>query len=494
MFKRRLLALICGLIFSLGFAPFDLWALSIITVAVLFQLVKNSSNKEAFAHGYLFGFGMWLTGISWLYVSIHYHGNIGIIGSSLLIFIFISILSLYSGFLLLLNNFLRLSSPQNLAFLTLPISWVVIEIIRSYLFTGFPWLISGTMLADTFIDGYTPIIGAQGNTFFIILLGVLISLIYDSFQQKRPALFSSFLLIIILIPSTLLRSIEWTSAEDNIQISIYQPNLTLSDKWSQFGILKTQRMIEKSIEDSEEGDLIVFPETALILSEKDNKPFMDLIKHKSSKKNLTLVTGIVEREGNLRIRNRLQAIGSIDTHYDKVKLVPFGEFIPFERYLGSLLDIIGLNLTNTVPGYEIKPINTGNLRISPSICYEIAFDELIRKTAKDSNILLTVSNDTWFGRSIGPIQHLEIAQNRALEHKKPLIRSTNSGISAIISRNGKIIEKQGYFEEKSIKGTVILYSGNTIYSKFGNWPLKIILVIYLSLIVINKVFKRNSSK
>ena len=494
MFKRRLLALICGLIFSLGFAPFDLWALSILTVAVLFQLAKNSSYKEAFAYGYLFGFGMWLTGISWLYVSIHYHGNIGIIGSSLLILIFISILSIYSGFLLLLNNFLRLASPQNLAFLTLPISWVVIEIIRSYLFTGFPWLISGTMLADTFIDGYTPIIGAQGNTFFIILLGVLISLIYDSFQQKRPALFSSFLFIIILIPSTLLRSIEWTSAEDNIQISLYQPNLTLSDKWSQFGILKTQGMIEQSIEDSEEGGLIVFPETALILSEKDNKPFMDLIKHKSSKKNLTLVTGIVEREGNLRIRNRLQAIGSIDTHYDKVKLVPFGEFIPFERYLGSLLDIIGLNLTNTVPGYEIKPINTGNLRISPSICYEIAFDELIRKTAKDSNILLTVSNDTWFGRSIGPIQHLEIAQNRALEHKKPLIRSTNSGISAIISRNGKIIEKQEYFEEKSIKGTVILYSGNTIYSKFGNWPLKIILVIYLSLIVTNKVFKRNSSK
>jgi apolipoprotein N-acyltransferase len=436
---------------------------------------------------------MWLTGISWLYVSIHYHGNLGIIGSSLLILIFISILSIYSGLLLLLNNFLRVASPQSLTFLTLPVSWVVIEIIRSYLFTGFPWLIAGTMLADTFIDGYTPIIGAQGNTFFIILLGVLVSLIYDSFQQKRSALFSSFLFIIILIPSILLKSIEWTSAEDNIQISLYQPNLTLSDKWSKFGILKTQGMIEQSIEDAEEGDLIVFPETALILSEKDNKPFMDLIKYKSSSKNLTLVTGILEREGKLKIRNRLQAIGSIETHYDKVKLVPFGEFIPFERYLGSLLDIIGLNLTNTVPGYAIKPINTGNLRISPSICYEIAFDELIRKTAKDSNILLTVSNDTWFGRSIGPIQHLEIAQNRALEHKKPLIRSTNSGISAIISRNGQIIEKQEYFEEKSIKGTVILYSGNTIYSKFGNWPLKVILVIYLSLIVLNRAFKRNTS-
>ena len=493
MLKRRFLALICGLIFSLGFAPFDLWMLSILSVAILFQLVKDSSNKDAFLYGYIFGFGMWLTGISWLYVSIHYHGNIGIIGSSLLILIFISILSIYSGLLFLLSNLLRLSSPKFLILLTLPVSWVTIELIRSYLFTGFPWLISGTMLADTFIDGYTPIIGAQGNTFFIILIAVLISQLYDSLKQKRSALFPSILLIAIILPSTLLKSIEWTSSEDNIQISLYQPNLTLSDKWSKFGILKTQGMIEQSIETAEEGDLIVFPETALVLSEKDNESFMDLIHYKSSKKNLTLISGIVEREGNLNIRNRLQAFGSIETHYDKVKLVPFGEFIPLEGYLGSFLDIIGLNLTNTLPGYEIKPINTGKLRISPSICYEIAFDELVRKTAKNSNILLTVSNDTWFGKSIGPIQHLEIAQNRALEHKKSLIRSTNSGISAIISRNGEIIEKQDYFEEKTIKGRVILYSGDTIFSKYGNWPLKLILVLYLSLIVINRVFKKNLS-
>ena len=122
MLKERLLALISGLIFSLGFAPFDLWALSIISVAVLFQLVKNSSNQDAFTYGYIFGFGMWLTGISWLYVSIYYHGNIGIIGSSLLILIFISILSIYSGLSLLLNNFLRVASPQSLTFLTLPVS------------------------------------------------------------------------------------------------------------------------------------------------------------------------------------------------------------------------------------------------------------------------------------------------------------------------------------------------------------------------------------
>ena len=174
---------------------------------------------------------------------------------------------------------------------------------------------------------------------------------------------------------------------------------------------------------------------------------MEMVNYKSKVKNLTLLAGIVERETNYKIRNRLQSFGEIEGFYDKVKLVPF-KFIPLERYLGKLLDIIGLNLTNTLPGEEINLFSSSNLRISPSIVYEIAFDNIVRKTAFDSNILITVSNDTWFGRSIGPDQHLEIAQNRALEHKKPLLRSTNSGISAIVSKDGQVIEKQGYLRKE----------------------------------------------
>jgi apolipoprotein N-acyltransferase len=488
MLKKRLLALICGVIFSFGFAPFDLWLLSILSVAVLVGLLNKSTNKEAFLVGYVFGFGMWLSGISWLYVSIHYHGNIGIIGSSLIILIFISILSLYSGFLFLLNNVFESLSPKKIIFLTLPFAWTLMEFLRSYLFTGFPWLISGTMLADTFIDGYTPIIGAQGNSFILILLSVLVYKLYKNIIENRSALLLSLFVLLILLPSYYLKSIEWTSAEDEIQVTLYQPNLTLEDKWSQFGIIKSQGMMEKAIEDANDGDLIVFPETALILSEKDNKPFMNLIRNKSFEKNITLITGIIEREDDYRIRNRLQTLGAMEDVYDKVKLVPFGEFIPLERYLGSFLDIIGLNLTNTLPGEAVKSIRTGKLKISPSICFEIAFDEHIRKTAKDSNILLTVSNDTWFGRSIGPIQHLEIAQNRALEHKKPLIRATNSGISAFVSKNGEIIERQTYFEDKTLTRNIILYSGNTFYSKYGNLPLLIFLILYVSFLSLRKTF------
>ena len=489
MLKKTFIALLCGLVFSFGFAPFDLWLLSILSLVLLLTLL-NDSNRDVFLIGYFFGFGMWVTGISWLYVSIHYHGNVNVYGSILIILLFIAILALYSGLLFLLNNYFRKHSPKNLFFLTLPASWVIIELLRSYLFTGFPWLISGTMLANTVIDGFTPIIGAQGNTFFLILIATLVFQTFYKAKEKSSALFPLIVLLLIIPSSFFFKSIEWTSEENEIQVSVYQPNLTLEDKWSQFGVIKSEGMIERAIDNANHGELIVFPETALILAEKDNQSFLDRIRYKSFNKDITLISGIIEREDNSTIRNRLQAFGSINTFYDKVKLVPFGEFIPFEGYLGNFLDIIGLNLTNTIPGEAIKPINTGKLRISPSICYEIAFDELIRKTAKDSNILLTISNDTWFGESIGPIQHLEIAQNRALEHKKPLIRSTNSGISAIISKDGEIIEKQDYFEEKLLKIKLMLYSGNTFYSNYGNLPLYVFLAFYISFLLLRRTFKK----
>tara|TARA_B100000482_G_scaffold190837_1_gene174714 strand:- start:540 stop:1355 length:816 start_codon:yes stop_codon:yes gene_type:complete len=254
-----------------------------------------------------------------------------------------------------------------------------------------------------------------------------------------------------------------------------QTNLDLDDKWSAKGVKETKNMMQMALDNAEEGEIIVFPETALIFSESEIKDWLDYIKLKAELKEVTLITGIIEREEGFKVRNRILGLGMANSHYDKVKLVPFGEFIPFEALTGKLFDILGLRLTNTVPGEEINTINAGNIRISASICYEIAFSELIRKTALESNLLVTISNDTWFGSSYGPIQHLEIAQNRALEHKKTLLRSTNSGISAFISRNGEIIEKQGYFEDKLLKKEINLYTGETFFAKYGNLPLFIIL-------------------
>ena len=478
MYKKNFYAFVCGLLFSLGFAPFDLWAVSIFVVTCLLFLSQGLKLKELFFLGYWFGFGMWMTGISWLYVSIHYHGNIDSITSSFLILIFISILSIYSSLTFLIYGFLKKYGYKMGIYFALPAAWMIIEILRSHLFTGFPWLITGTMIGESLIDGFTPIIGAQGNTFFIILLASIIYKIIDCVHKKIYPLPQFGFLILLICFSYLTKQIEWTNQVGEIDVSLHQPNLTLKEKWSQFGIVKTQNMIYNAIEEAEVGELVVFPETALVISENDNLDFMDEINLLSTQKNLTLVTGIVEREDNFKIRNRLRFLGLADKKYDKTKLVPFGEFIPLEGILGNLLDILGLKLTNTAPGKEIKSIKSGLINLSPSICYEIAFDNLIRRTANASNILLTVSNDTWFGKSIGPIQHLQIAQNRALEHQKPLVRATNSGISAFLSQKGKVIEKQDYFEEKNLKRRIMLYSGQSFYTNWGNYPLIFLIFLY----------------
>ena len=474
MFRAYVIAVFLGLLFSLGFAPNDAWFISVFSITCLHFLIQGTNKKELFWIGYSFGLGLWSLGISWMFVSIYFYGNIGFILSIFLTLIFIGILSIYFGVTLFLYYYLRSSSRISVIF-SLPIAWIIIEYLRSILFTGFPWLISGTMLADTILDGWTPIIGAQGNSFLLLVLSSLLFLFISEFKKYKTALLSGTFIFLLLFSSFSLKNIEWTSLERSLNASIMQTNLELDEKWSTKGVAETKNMMQVALDNAEEGEIIVFPETALIFSENEIKDWLDYINLKAELKEVTLITGIVEREESFKVRNRILGLGMANSHYDKVKLVPFGEFIPFEAQTGKLFDILGLRLTNTIPGEQINTINAGNIRVSASICYEIAFSDLIRKTALESNLLVTISNDTWFGSSYGPIQHLEIAQNRALEHKKTLLRSTNSGISAFISRNGEIIEKQGYFEDKLLKKEINLYAGETFYAKYGNLPLFIIL-------------------
>ena len=485
MLRNYFGSFILGLLFSLGFAPNDLWPLSIISITCLFFFLKDKDKRNLFYLGFFFGLGTWLVGISWLYVSIHYYGNIDFLTSSLIILVFISILSLYNGITLWLYYYLRDDSIISSLF-AFPIAWFVVELLRTILFTGFPWLVSGTMLANTLIDGWTPIIGAHGNTLLLLLISSSLYLLLTQIKELKPALLSVLLISILCISGFGFKRIEWTTLEGSFLASIYQTNLELSEKWSTKGIAITQRLMEEAVDNGIKGEVIVFPETALILSKKDNKDWINYIDTKAKLKGLTILTGIIEREGENKIRNRILGLGNAENHYDKVKLVPFGEFIPLEAISGKFLDILDLNLTNTVPGDEYSTIKAGNIRVSPSICYEIAFPSIINKTASQSNLMVTISNDTWFGRSYGPMQHLEIAQNRALEQQKSLIRSTNSGISAFIKNNGDIIEQQGHFEDKVLRKEMGLYKGQTFYAKFGNLPIIVFIILILLRIVFNK--------
>ena len=488
---KYLFAVISGSLFALGFAPFSLWPLSILSICVLMHLLEGLEKKESFITGFLYGLGYWLSGISWVYVSIHYHGNIDILGSSLITLLFISCLSIYMGLFGVLYSYLSFQSTKS-AIIAFPVCWVLIEILRGFLFTGFPWLLAGTTISDTPFGGWISVIGAQGNSLVLMIFCGALYALYREFKSSDPLLYSQLVIGFIIFSSLILKTINWTSPSYEIPVSVYQPNLTLEEKWSYQGIAQTKEMFESSIEEALELELIVFPETALIQSRKELGEWIQDINEASKRKDVSILTGIIARsadeKANNLMRNRIIGLGSTSGSYDKQQLVPFGEFIPLERFLGKLLDLMGLKLTSTVPGDQFSLIKSSILKISPSICYEIAYAGLINKTAVNSNILVTISNDTWFGSSIGPEQHLQLAKDRVLEHQKPLLRSTNSGISAIIDHRGNILGKQEYFEEKTLKARVILQEGSTPYNYLGNS----LLYLYIGIIMVLSLFiKRN---
>jgi len=477
--RNYVYALLLGSIFPLGFAPFDLYPITLISISLFIYILDKESNSNYYLVGFFYGLGLWSVGISWVFVSIHYHGDLNIIISLLITFLFVAFLSLYFSALAFLYRFFKTKvSHLNYIFL-FPVLWVTIEILRSHLFTGFPWLIVGSSLSGTGLGGWTPILGSYGSSLIVLMSAGCLNSILN--KTKKIEIYSTLLFLLFLISSFSLNKYNWTSQGKELNIFIYQPNLSLRDKWSINGFNKTKELIEQAVEISKKGDLIVFPETALIFDKKEIASWIKEINLKLIKKEASLISGIIAKDSKneylIERYNRFQGFGLLDSHYDKVHLVPFGEYVPLRHYLGGVMDVLGINMVNTLSGKNITSLKAGNIRVSPSICYEIAFNNLIRKTAKTSNLIITISNDTWFGRSLGPEQHLEIAQTRALEHQKVLLRSTNSGISGIIGRKGEVFERRGIFEKKELERKIYLYEGNTPFSIVGNSIIYIIILL-----------------
>jgi len=484
--KNRLYSFFAGSLYPFGFAPFDFWPLTLLSLLSLLVLLKDTPLKDSLILGFLYGIGLWSVGVSWVFVSIYYHGNTSIIIALLITLLFILFLSLYN--LLFTFMFKKLSIGNNLdILLAFPFSWVLVEFLRSYLFTGFPWMILGTSISSTRIDGWIAVLGVYGNSYLLLILVSLIFLVCKGIQVKKSFFYSFLSLIFLLSTCLILDEVSWTKLKGKASVTIVQPNLSIEEKWSLEGLSKTKLLIEETILQAKESEIVFFPETAIILDEERNKAWLNKIDQIASERKVSLISGIVGiNKETKEFTNRVKGYGLAEGYYDKIHLVPFGEYIPFVKVLGKLLRIFKIYIGETKGGESFSFIKVEELRISPTICYEIAFNNLVRKSAIKGNLLLTISNDTWFGKSIGPNQHNEIAQSRAAEHQKTLIRSTNSGISSIIKEDGKIIDKIKRFEDKVIKHEVDILEGRTPFSIYGNIPIYLILLVSLSVLIILK--------
>jgi apolipoprotein N-acyltransferase len=477
-----------------AFAPFALWPLGIVCWAALYLLLRAAQNKrQAAGIGFFFGLGQFLTGVSWVYVSMHDIGGMPMPLALLATFLFAATLALYpllagAGFALCLagragahaSSATRLDSGlfRPLLFAA---CWLLTEWLRGTLFTGFPWLNLGyTQAPPSPLAGYAPIIGGYGLSFIAAWLGGLggelwLRLRNNAWHWSSSLNPQSILVAALVIGGVLLHQISWTKAEGPpLKVSLLQGNVPQSMKWQPEQYVQTL-ITYFQLARNNPATLIVLPETAIpsMLSEAPAEFLQDLQRIGQEQRGNILMgvpTGENAKERSWYANSAVSMGIDPLQIYNKVHLVPFGEITP--PGFGWFLKMINMPLPNFRAGEADQPLmQLSHQLIAVNICYEDIFGSAIAQRADESTLMVNMSNTAWFGDSLAQPQHLQIAQVRALENGRPMLRATNTGMTAVIDPQGERQAVLSAFTRSALVASVQGMSGTTPYQRWLNWPI-----------------------
>lgn len=489
-FGQYIAAIIAGLLVVLSLAPYKLWPLALISAALQFWIVESlEQRKHQFFSVLLYNFALFGFGASWVYVSIHDYGYTSEPLAVLLTTLFCASLAIANSlcFLvyLLLRNSKAVFSIENL--LLFASVATLTELAKSVMFSGFPWLLIGYSQTETAFNGLATIFGVYGLSLLTFLSGAMIICVIKTQQRYRKPTRLIFIASIasLWIAAAALGEISWTEQTGKARsTSMIQANISQHQKWDR-EFLNSTLNIYKDLTEKElrPGHLTIWPEAAIPMYQDHAQDFLNQLATKARDANSAILIGIPTRElqqDSYIARNSLIAIGKADGTYHKRHLVPFGEYVPFQSFFGSLMRVFNLPLSSMGAGSNTQaPLKIFDWQSLPLICYEIVFPSMTAQAAKQSDVLITVSNDSWFGKSIGPIQHLQMAQMRALENGRYLLRSTGSGVTAIIQSDGKVAKTIPQFEQAVLQGEYYLMQGYTPWTKFGYWLIHLISVMLI---------------
>lgn len=488
-----LLAFLSGSLVTLSLAPFNLWPFAIAALMGLHFLLNRTGIKKGIWVSLGFGFGLMFTGAHWLYVSMHDHGGTPALLAALLTIGFCFwIGSWLLPFTLFFQKYCRQHwLGQSFGFASL---YVISEWMRTWFLTGFPWLFIGYSQTEQWLFSYAPVIGTFGISFVLALTATAINLGISN-KKYWPLPLSITALWLLALP---LQSIHWTQAmadKEPYSVGMVQGNVALDVKWLSEYKRPNMNYYLSEVKKLAGTDIILLPETAITEFEHKAGDWLLAVDKALVKKGSALITGIPsarwDEAGKTRIYNSLTSAGLAHGHYDKHKLVPFGEFIPFEDQLNSLLDLFDIPMTSFSSGsMDQSPLIAKDAALQPFICYEVMYPDYVTRTSIGSDMLITVSNDAWFGRSIGPLQHVQMAQMRAKETGRYFLRSTNTGLTAIINADGKIIQTIPRFEKGVLQGEAYAMQGTTPIMRTGSLP--IILFSFIILTIIRFQFYLNN--
>ncbi|MGF1614311.1 MAG: apolipoprotein N-acyltransferase [Gammaproteobacteria bacterium] len=463
-------ALLAGLALPLAFAPFGLLPLAVLAPAVLFVLWERASPAQALLRGWLFGLGLFGLGVSWVHESFQYShvGTTVAVGLTALLVGFLASFPALAGYLA--ARIATGSQPVRLLLL-LPAAWVLAEWTRGWFLTGFTWLQLGYSQLDSPLRGLAPLVGVYGVSWCVASLAG--GLVLAVGKGRRALLIYFGAVLAVLAGSYGLERVQWTEARDKaIQLALVQGNIPQELKWQPGARQRTVDRYFGLTREHWDAHLVVWPESSLPGFLHDFIPALAQLADEAEDHSPDILLGIDVLEGTTQqYFNSVLALAPQTSFYHKRHLVPFAEYLPLEKVLRPLVDVLDLPVSRFSRGPPRQPpAQVAGEKVGISVCYEFAFGEEIIQSLPQATLLVNVSNDAWFGDSIGPHQNLEMARMRAVETGRYLARATNTGITAVISPTGDIEERLPQFEARVLRAEVYPMTGATPYVRMGNIP------------------------
>ena len=487
MYKKMFslfLAFLMGIILPLAFAPFQIFSCAFIIPAVLLYLWKKSTPGAAFWQGAVFGLGFYGVGVSWVYISIHNYGNASIWVAGLITLAMITFLSLGPATqAYLLKRVFGKCKDQWLCLAAFPSTWVIWEWLRSLPLNGFPWLYLGYSQLSTPLRGYAPIIGVFG----VSLVAAIISGCLVLISTRRPfrmKLWALLIMVVLVIGGWVLTGRQWTKPVGApLSVSMVQANISQSVKWKPDAfqkIVQTYWRLTKPYWNT--SRLIIWPEAALPAFPQQIPNIIKKIDD-AADQHSTILLGILLGDPVTKpYYNGIMLLGADHGEYRKRHLVPFGEYTPLKSIFSFLINYWQIPMSDFNPGSASQsPLIVNGIKIAPFICYEIAYPLEVLKYSRESQILVNISDDSWFGKSIAAPQQAEMARLRALETGRYVLLAANTGITGIIDQQGQFISILQPHQEAVLHSNALAMQGATPLLKWGYYPLLVILVILLAL-------------
>ncbi len=463
------LAVASGCLLPLAFAPFGQFWLAPLCFAVLIHVWSGASAWRAFRLGFAFGMASFLCGVYWVYISIHDYGPAPAVFAIAMTLLLVSALALFPAVAGWVAARWFATDGPAAWFGVLPALWVITEWLRGWVFTGFGWLSAGYSQSDSWLMGFAAVGGVHFMSWAVLLTaGALVMLTRGSPRQR---ILAAALGISIWASGYLASAIRWTDPLDGeLSVALVQGAVPQDLKWEPEQLGPTLALYRDLTHASAGSDLIVWPEAAIPSLFDYIGEYLDEIRDWTEQNGSELILGILRADPERdAVQNTIVALRESPSFYVKRHLVPYGEYFPVPAFVREWLRLMSLPYSDAVPGPDGQPpLDVAGQRIAMSICYEDVFGAEQLHYLPQATLLVNVSNDAWFGDSIAPHQHLEIARVRAAEAGRFLLRATNTGISGIIDPAGNVVATSPQFEPQVLKGTVRGYSGATPYARWGN--------------------------